>query len=1389
MSNDPTIPSFSTRLWSEEVGMADPAANFDARPVLAYGFGGRTFVTDVNSTLYAPRDDLPPELTLSVVTRQVQFVAADAAVTSENIVTDASAASMQAQLVAAVFGVDGVDPQLDADVATRQRQHSALQVTITSENLATNSTATSRQAQKTQVGIALNGANPPIAGAVTTRQAQYAASVMGIDGKLPGSEDPIPLGSEITTLKIENTAATPVTNAPFYLGHAFASGHLPSAGANVALVQPDGTSVPAQFTVKAKHADGSVRHAILCGVMPSLAASSSQTLSIRRAASPPGLPAVAMPATLPVAQLVIAGATWTASCAGAAYDTWLAGPVASDFIFNVPFVGAAGPHPTLTAQFSVRVFSSGQVRVDATVEHTKAYLSTTDITYDVTLKAGATTYYSKTGLTHTPTGRWKKTFWIGQAPTLHVRHDTAYLIASKLVPNYDQSITFPESELASYDTWLTGGTYEPMKFGRFTPYMPTTGGRSDIGIMPDTHVAAILTMDRRAKAIVLAAGDIAGSWPICRRDDSSGPGRGLPLSTRNFPYACILGNPGDALNPATGKNEKLPDLTTVTQGVVDCAHQPGICYLPYLLSGDYFYLEQLQFFATYDMYFGNPYYREFGKSLVHPDQVRGQAWSMRTIAQAAAITPDDHYLKSHFTTCYADNIAWYVAKYVDGNSNPLGVIEDQALAYNINGGSANGLACWQDDFFTMSIGHGVELLGNSEAKRLLDWKAKFQVGRMLDPAICVQDSCAYSLGVKTTSSAPMFPTLAQCWQFTIPASQAQYPCDSPQRLATAGSPLLPGDIDGYPDSTVGFAADYQPALAFTVDAGYPGGLTAWNKFQSRPTKPNYGYGAQFAVVPRLAQTAKAPLLDLTVKTNHRQSSTGALAITATPSTASTRQAQRAALLGGTGISASAATTQGQRAALLGSYENLSNVTTKQGQRAQAAVAKSSSGLAMTKQAQSVQAAIVASSAGSSVTYTASTADFANPERGLYVHLLHTGDFSAANLNQYKAQNMSLVLYQAYLSSYKTAALDATFLNAFQSHLDSIRSLGMKAILRFAYTSTDTADATLTRIQGHLDQLAPYLSANDDVIFGMQAGFVGRWGEFQGSNNFGADSWPPNLSDANRQLRKAVVDKALAVMPAHRWVQVRQPWIKMYNTGNTPVSSSTAFDGSARSRVGHFNDCFLSGPDDSGTYYDQPTEEAFLAADTLYVPMGGETCTYNEPRSSGATAIAEMTRFHWTFINSGYQDLVIQSWKDSGDYATISKRLGYRLALTTGSYPTVGTRGTSINVAFSVNNSGFAAPVSGRTVYLVLRNTTTGAETRLALGTDPRTWLAGTTTDVNETLLLPAGMAAGSYALFLALPDADATLAANPAYAIRLANTGLWEAATGYNALNHTITVV
>jgi hypothetical protein len=108
------------------------------------------------------------------------------------------------------------------------------------------------------------------------------------------------------------------------------------------------------------------------------------------------------------------------------------------------------------------------------------------------------------------------------------------------------------------------------------------------------------------------------------------------------------------------------------------------------------------------------------------------------------------------------------------------------------------------------------------------------------------------------------------------------------------------------------------------------------------------------------------------------------------------------------------------------------------------------------------------------------------------------------------------------------------------------------------------------------------------------------------------------------------------------------------------------------------------------------------------------------------------------------------------------------------------------VSIGVRNEGYAAPYNPRDVRLVLKNVSSGALTRLALNSDPRTWAAGSTISINQTVTVPASQAAGRYQLFLELPDPQ--LPNRPEYSIRLANEGTWDAGAGLNNLNATITV-
>jgi hypothetical protein len=425
--------------------------------------------------------------------------------------------------------------------------------------------------------------------------------------------------------------------------------------------------------------------------------------------------------------------------------------------------------------------------------------------------------------------------------------------------------------------------------------------------------------------------------------------------------------------------------------------------------------------------------------------------------------------------------------------------------------------------------------------------------------------------------------------------------------------------------------------------------------------------------------------------------------------------------------------------------------------------------------------------GSDVTYTAASDNFANPERGLYHHTgdCDKNDFSQATLQGYRtSQGISLVMCVFYLAEYKNSAIAQSALDQLQQQAATVRAAGLKMILRFAYTtSTAGDDAPLSRVQSHLDQLAPYLSSNKDVIAVMQAGFIGAWGEWYYTQNFGNAGV---ISATDLANRKAVTDKLLSVLPADRMVQLRTPKIKRTTYSTATVTSGQAYNGSTLSRLGHHNDCFLASPDDFGTYENTSVEYPYLQAETTYLAMGGETCASNPPRSSCPTALSELGQFHWSYLNTDYEPNVISSWNSGGCLADVTKRLGYRFTLQTATLPTAATRGGGLPVTINLRNDGFATPYNPHPVELVLRNTSTGAVQKLALSTDPRRWTAGSTTTISQTVTVPASLPTGSYALLLNLPDPQ--LSSRPEYSVRFANQSTWEASTGLNSLLRTITV-
>jgi Domain of unknown function (DUF4832)/Domain of unknown function (DUF4874) len=450
----------------------------------------------------------------------------------------------------------------------------------------------------------------------------------------------------------------------------------------------------------------------------------------------------------------------------------------------------------------------------------------------------------------------------------------------------------------------------------------------------------------------------------------------------------------------------------------------------------------------------------------------------------------------------------------------------------------------------------------------------------------------------------------------------------------------------------------------------------------------------------------------------------------------------------------------------------------------------------------------------SVTYTADQSVIANPARGFYhVAETHYRDakgagwtpMDGAELRSWRAEGITQVLREVYLENFGGADgvynLSPDLLRKINADFATARRAGVKVILRFAYTlppdgvwppPTPYGDAPVARVLHHIRQLGPVLRRNADVIETVQQGFIGLWGEGYYSDYFSDPADPSIVTDQNWADRAKVLRTLLDQLPKSVTVQERTMYMKQRILGVPTgaagaLTPAQAFSGSDLSRVGFHNDCFLASPDDYGTFLSDPLslDEKYLALDSRYVPVGGETCNVNPPKSEWPSARSLMERFHYSYLNTEYNQDVLDTWGAAG-YQEAAKRLGYRFTLLHGTFSKQVVAGRKLHVDLSVQNDGFATPFQKRPVQLVLVGTK--HTYRLALDADPRRWTAGRVSEVHADVVVPKRLASGSYRLAVALPDPAPSLRHRVDYAIRLADVGTWNAAEGWNELGATVEV-
>jgi Domain of unknown function (DUF4832)/Domain of unknown function (DUF4874) len=444
------------------------------------------------------------------------------------------------------------------------------------------------------------------------------------------------------------------------------------------------------------------------------------------------------------------------------------------------------------------------------------------------------------------------------------------------------------------------------------------------------------------------------------------------------------------------------------------------------------------------------------------------------------------------------------------------------------------------------------------------------------------------------------------------------------------------------------------------------------------------------------------------------------------------------------------------------------------------------------------------------TYTASTAQILNPERGWWYTIDPDWNTNNTQPTLTKAQLDNIKATQGVTSVRKYYIIDdwvkqdipydvtdprTVDLKMISDDFAATRAAGMKLILRFTYIyNTDSAshDATEAQIKRHIDQLAPIWEANKDVLLELQAGFIGCWGEWHGNCADHNTTYQVQRNGSLNQSAVNLMHYLLAAVPANRQLTMRYPNHVSQVFGSQTFQPSEYYSGTERSRLGFHDDSIAYNSDDRGTFLSNPSVyKTYMQSYAVSNVMDGEPS--GDTTYARQNLMAELKADHFDLLNMNMpdhaNDALYQWLRDSGNFEVIRKNLGYRFRLTQVTYPTTSVApGRNLSVDATIANDGWGKVFNPRAVELVLRNTSTGAEVRMPLPGDDRLALpkGGQTATLHLGGTLPANIAPDTYALSLVMEDP--LLRGRPAYSIQLANTGVWQSATGYNNLGVNITV-
>jgi hypothetical protein len=419
-------------------------------------------------------------------------------------------------------------------------------------------------------------------------------------------------------------------------------------------------------------------------------------------------------------------------------------------------------------------------------------------------------------------------YWTSQDPQVIPRHDVKYLQSSELVPTYS-------GVLDPATTTFLPTKYAPLQQGNFTydgDSMASPGYQHPIGLLPNHDVAYLVCADPcPAYQGVVRNGYSAGRYPIHYRDEKTL----RPLRFSEYPSLVIGDGCGFKDNGASSGG-----TTPVCSGggrSWDTAHSPSVGYMAYLLTGRWYFMEEVQFAATTNFLglTNTEIMRGFSAGIFHPVagafQTRAAAWTVRTLIQALTVTPDDDStLRNEFKNSWEANINYYYSRYIAQPNNPFGFVAP-AEEYDARGLGAG--AAWQQDFITAVWGYAVSLnlpvstANVQKTAEFFQWKARSVVGRLgVQGEFWYVNGAPYVMSFSPSSNPDYAGGKGPWYSNWTEIYNATYATPFDWQSKTEGVLAAEYTIDSWARSMWG---NTQPAISYAVRHRVPGASAAYDR--------------------------------------------------------------------------------------------------------------------------------------------------------------------------------------------------------------------------------------------------------------------------------------------------------------------------------------------------------------------------------------------------------------------------------------------------------------------------------------------------------------------------------------------------------------------------------